>query len=78
MKPIIEYVPKKLRCAVDEAWKDDDGYWISLKEGWENCEDQECDIIHEDTIADLKMRIKGIWTTEERKAWEESLRGKEA
>lgn len=76
MKQIIEYVPKKLRCAVDEAWKDDDGYWISLKEGWENCEDQECDIIHEDTIADLKMRIKGIWTTEERKAREAELLAK--
>jgi len=74
MKQVIEYVPKKLRCAVDAAWQDDDGYWISLKPGWESCEDQECDIIHEDTIKDLKMRIKGIWTTEERKAFDAKLK----
>lgn len=31
---IMRYIPKSKRDAVNEAFKDSDGYWIFLKEGW--------------------------------------------
>ena len=60
-KEIIDYVPKTKRKAVRDAYKDEDGYWIYLKEGWEASNtDSGCRTIHEDTIADLRYQISGI------------------
>jgi len=58
---IMKYIPKSKRDAIKEAFKDSDGYWIFLKEGW-NADrmDADCRTIHEDTIADLRYQIAGI------------------
>lgn len=59
--PIINYVPASKREAVRDAYQDQDGYWICLREGWEASRtDAGCRTIHEDTIADLKYQIGGI------------------
>lgn len=58
---ILNYVPKSKREAVKDCYKDDDGYWITLKEGW-NADNMDCvcRTIHEDTIEQLRYQIAGI------------------
>lgn len=61
MSNIVNYIPKSKRAAVRDAYKDDDGYWVCLNEGWEASNaDAGCRTIHEDTISDLVSQIKGI------------------
>ena len=59
-----KYIPKKLMGAVTNCVTDSDGYWIWLdhKEGGWSAYDHgdDCGIIHEYTIADLKAAIKTI------------------
>lgn len=58
---IMRYFPVSKRSSVCNLWKDDDGYWIILNEGWEaSREDSGCRTIHEDTIKDLRYQIGGI------------------
>lgn len=58
---IMKYVPKSKVEAIDDAFKDDDGMWIFLKDGWEASRmDRHCHTIHEDTIAQLRYQIAGI------------------
>ena len=61
MKQLIDYVPKTKRAAIHDIFRDDDGIWIFLNEGW-NADrmDFECRTIHEDTITELKYQIAGI------------------
>ena len=58
---ILSYVPKSKREAIQDAWRDSDGMWIILKDGW-NADrmDFDCHVIHEDTVADLRWQIAGI------------------
>lgn len=58
---ILSYVPKSKKEAVRDAWRDSDGMWIVLKDGW-NADrmDFNCHTIHEDTVADLRYQIAGI------------------
>ena len=66
MKPmtkqqILRYVPKSKLESIHDAWYDDDGYWIMLKDGWEaSMNDQGCQTIHEDSIKWLRYQISGI------------------
>lgn len=58
---ILKYIPQKKREAVVDAFKDSDGYWIFLRDGWEASNmDSGCHIIHEDTIKELRYQISGI------------------
>lgn len=58
---IMKYIPKSKREAIRDAYRDEDGYWICLKEGWEASRtDSECRVIHEDHISDLRYQIAGI------------------
>ena len=58
---IMKYIPKSKHEAIYGAWKDSDGYWIMLREGWNaDREDWECRTIHEWTIKDLRYQIAGI------------------
>ena len=60
-KAIMDYIPKTKIEAVSDAYKDEDGYWICLNEGWEASRtDSGCRTIHEDTIKDLRYQIAGI------------------
>jgi hypothetical protein len=64
-KAIIDYIPKTKREAIRDAYRDEDGYWVCLNEGWEATRtDSGCRTIHEDTIADLKYQIAGIQRVE--------------
>jgi len=58
---ILKYVPSSKREAVRECYKDSDGYWITLHEGW-NADrmDFPCRTIHEDDIKELRYQIAGI------------------
>ena len=58
---ILKYVPKAKKGAIRDAYRDEDGYWICLKEGWEATRmDDGCHTIHEDTISQLRYQIAGI------------------
>lgn len=59
---IMRYVPKKYKHTISAAWKDSDGYWITLKDGYNagRMDNGGCHTIHEDTIKDLKYQIAGI------------------
>jgi hypothetical protein len=58
---IMKYVPKSKAEAIKDAWVDDDGMWITLKEGWNaDRTDAECRTIHEDNLKELRYQIAGI------------------
>ena len=58
---VLKYVPKGKREAIRDAYRDEDGFWICLKDGWEASRtDSGCRTIHEDTITDLRYQIAGI------------------
>lgn len=66
-KDIYKYIPEKFREGVTEAFSDSDGYWIWLDHeigGWVAYDGgEDCGMIHEYTIADLKAAIKTIRRT---------------
>ena len=58
---LMSYIPKSKIEAIRDVYKDEDGYWICLNEGWEASRtDSGCRTIHEDTIKDLRYQIAGI------------------
>ena len=66
---ILKYVPASKREAIRDAYRDQDGIWITLKDGWEASRtDSGCHVIHEDTIHDLKYQIAGIQRQEAARA----------
>ena len=51
----MAYIKKKYQDRIEEMYKDEDGWWISLKRGW-YWDDPGLHTIHEDTKAEaLKM-----------------------
>ena len=60
-KSLYRYIPNRLLVAVNDTAIDPDGYWIYLNEGWTSYDGgEDCGIIHEFTVADLKNAIKTI------------------
>ena len=58
---IMKYIPKSKKNAVRDCYKDEDGYWICLNEGWEASNmDAGCRTIHESYIRELRYQIAGI------------------
>lgn len=58
---LMKYVPKSKQAAIRDVYKDEDGYWICLKDGWEASRtDAGCYTIHADTIPELRYQIAGI------------------
>lgn len=59
-----KYIPKKVHEGVNDAFSDSDGYWIFLDHeigGWVAYDGgEDCGMIHEYTIADLREAIKTI------------------
>ena len=58
---IMKYIPKNKAESVADAFIDEDGMWIYLKDEW-NADrmDVDCHVIHEDTIKQLRYQIAGI------------------
>lgn len=56
---IEKYIPKKYRHTVEEFYKDINGCWLNLNEGYISA-DNEATSIHEDTIKDVKSKLKTI------------------
>lgn len=58
---IMKYIPRNKQEAVEDAYADQDGYWIVLRDGWTASRmDWNCRTIHEDTIQELRYQIAGI------------------
>lgn len=58
---IWKYIPEKFMEGVDNAFSDSEGYWIWLESGWVAYDGgEDCGIIHEYTITDLKDAIRTI------------------
>lgn len=58
---IMKYVPKSKAEAISKVWTDEDGMWITLKEGWEAGRmGGGVHVIHEETIRELRYQIAGI------------------
>jgi len=62
-KDLIDYIPDKYKPAIDDIFRDEDGIWIYLKQGYYadgmGCYN-ECQIIHEDTIKELLYQVRLI------------------
>lgn len=61
LQKILDYVPWCKADAINSCWKDDQGYWIQLNDGW-NADrmGNGCRTINETTIYDLRYQIGGI------------------
>lgn len=58
---IMKYIPKSKQAAINECWHDSDGWWITLKEGWEFGNlDAGARAVSQDTIKELRYQIAGI------------------
>ena len=56
---ILKYIPASKKAAIRDCYHDD-GYWITLNEGW-HVEDYFAEhTIHEDTINELRRVIPSI------------------
>jgi hypothetical protein len=56
---LLRYIPKKYHKAICDIWKDSDGYWINLNDGWIDS-DWGTHVIHAESIAELKDTMKNI------------------
>lgn len=60
-KNLWQYIPKKYREGVDNAFSDSDGYWIWLDKDHEAYDGgEDCHMIHEYTIEDIKAAVRTI------------------
>ena len=58
---LMKYVPVLKQEAVQEIFRDSDGYWIFLKQDWvASRTDWDAHVIHEETIDELRLQITGI------------------
>lgn len=58
---VWDYIPNRKMAAIDDATTDTDGYWIYLNDGWTAYDGgEDCGIIHEYNVKDLKDAIKTI------------------
>lgn len=56
---IEKYIPKKYRHTIESFYKDIDGVWLDLKEGYISTT-TESTSIHEDTINQVRKELKTI------------------
>ncbi len=59
---IWRYIPKSKYESISDARIESDGYWIYLNDGFTAYDGgEDCGIIHEFTVADLREAIKTIY-----------------
>lgn len=51
-----KYVPKKYQPIINSLWRDSDGVWMVLKEGWENVEGGRT--FHEDHFKQILFQLR--------------------
>lgn len=73
---IEKYVPKKHQEAIADVYKDMDGYWITLKEGYISTS-TETQTIHEYTLAETRKQLKTIEKLDREYASEEVAPGEQ-
>lgn len=66
MKMIEKYIPKKYRFTIEDFYKDFDGVWLELKPDYIST-DTEASTIHENSINEVKKKLKTIMPREELK-----------
>ena len=61
---VMKYIPKSKQHTIAAYWRNSDGYWITLKDGFNagRMDNSGCHTIHENTIAELRYQIAGIET----------------
>lgn len=59
MVKLLKYIPKKFHEAILDAYHDDDGYWVYLKDGYIDGI-MGTHVIHTDTISELREEAKLI------------------
>lgn len=57
---ILNYIPKRALPAIYDAWHDDDGYWVMIRQGWHIEDYVAPHTIHEDTLAEIRAVAKNI------------------
>jgi hypothetical protein len=48
-----------LRSRICAEWRDEDGYWIELKSGWQDNSNPTCHTITEDTKIEAYYKLRG-------------------
>lgn len=56
---LLEYIPKRKRTWVKEIYRDSDGIWCYLKEGYIDT-DMGTTVVHAETIRQLIMDFKNV------------------
>lgn len=63
-KNLLDYIPKKHKNAVADFYKDCDGYWLKLRDGYIMEDYYAARVIHEDTIKDTLAVLRQCVTKE--------------
>lgn len=59
---LMNWIPKRYREAISDAYRDQDGIWVCIKEGW-TCDETVCGsarTIHEDDLKRILECVKTI------------------
>lgn len=60
MRSWIDAIPREVLPAISDAWHDNDGYWVILRDGWRIDNYRREYSIHEDTLAEITAVAKNI------------------
>ena len=60
LQKIMDYVPWCKADAIHACWKDSDGYWIQLNEGWVATRSTAEHTIHEDSLRQIGYQMGGV------------------
>ena len=60
LQKIMDYVPWCKADAINACWKDSDGYWIQLNEGWVATRSTAEHTIHEDSLRQIGYQMGGV------------------
>ena len=64
MSDLMKYIPKKFHDAVKDIYRDSDGYWVILRQGWTDGI-MGSHVIHTNTVTELRNEARLIEKEEE-------------